>query len=309
MANFYGQYVGFGAGGAVAPSSPAAGNINSYQSGGTSGVNHITMFTLASHGNTEDVGDLAIDQGYASGHSSTTDGFTSCDYYPATNVINRFSFPSASTSVDHADTNWTAYVCGGSSGTTNGYIWGGVSNDRLQRFEYASTGTGTDVGDIADGNRRVQQCADSATASYCMGGGEPNKTSVQQRTYASDGDSTGVGTCNSSSEIIGPCANSMTHCYVAGGGETPRTKNIDEMSFASGGTCNNAGDLSNNNQFGSGSSSKAGFAYVAGGNTSSGVTDDIEQYAMVSSTTASDVGHLVAPRSGANMANMNGHQY
>ena len=110
-------------------------------------------------------------------------------------------------------------------------------------------------------------------------------------------------------EIIGPCANSLTHCYVAGGGETPRTKNIDQMSFASGGTCHDAGDLSNNNQFGSGSSSKAGFAYVAGGNTSSGVTDDIEQYAMVSSTTASDVGHLVAPRSGANMANMNGHQY
>ena len=308
MANFYGSYVGFGSSGGAAPSSHAAGAEKSYQAGGWApgNVDYITMFTFASHGDTSDIGDLSTAHSYHGGHSSPTEGFVSCNMVNGTDIT-KFSLPSGTSSSSHGDTNSGSYACGGSSGITHGYTWGGVSNDTIQKFAYASNTTGSDVGNIDDGNRRMKDCADSEVASIAMGGGEPNKYTVQKVLYASDANSSEIGSvANTTAEVIAAHANSMTHCYVAGGGESTKTKNINEMSFASEGASSDSGDLDSTNQWGSGTSSKEGYAYVAGSNISGCY---YERYAMASSTSGSVVGSLISPRSGSSCAWHSGHQY
>ena len=310
MANFYGQYVGFGAGGVEVPSSHAAGNINSYQAGGNSALNYITMFTFASLGNTTDVADLATGVHSGGGHSSATHGFTS-GYTDNGDTINKYSFPNASTSVDHGDLNSGAYLCGGSGSLTQGFTMGGAANDTIQRFSYSSNTTGTDVGNLTGGRRTGPNSATSSTHCYVMGGCEPSRTSVEKISHSSDENSTDVGDVNVSSGVCGSHANDLTHCYVAGGGESPRTKNIDRMAFAVEGTVTGVGDLSRTDQWGSGTSSKAGYGYIAGGVKTGGISWDIDQYQMAASTSGSDVGDLVAPRGTGSYdaQNMAGAQY
>ena len=103
MANFYGQYIGFGVGASVAGGWQYGGTQYGYTSGGGNpGGNVIDKFAFASSGNATDVGNLVVGQFGRAGSSSTANGYV-MGGGELTNSIEKFSFSSDGNAADAAD--------------------------------------------------------------------------------------------------------------------------------------------------------------------------------------------------------------
>jgi len=162
--------------GGAGASSPTHG----YILGGSRGVsstyvNVIERFPFASQTDSVDVADLTLARSGGAGISSCEDGYCAGGTTQATNPANgsptwtrteidKHSFASGANATDHGDipleTGSGASSAGGVSGTTHGYIVGGIYSynihhhhyprEQIEKFAYVSNVTASDVGDLVD---------------------------------------------------------------------------------------------------------------------------------------------------------------
>lgn len=145
-----------------------ASQYNDTNSSATHGYHHaiggasnkIEKYPFASDTNAADVGDLLDATGDGRGTNSGLLSDVSGGYGyvnlipPSTYNISRYSFVSDGNATDHTDLNTGAWLGSVSSSTTSGYLAGGLTPppagyiNVIQKFPYASTTNGTDVGDL-----------------------------------------------------------------------------------------------------------------------------------------------------------------
>ena len=120
MANFYGSFIGFGAGGEAAETFHGGGSAYGYCVGGytnspTGSLNVIQKFLFASNANATDVGDLRGLIQNNSGASSTTHGYTAGGSLSPQGQIDKFSFTTDGNSTDVADLTLVVWNSGSNS--------------------------------------------------------------------------------------------------------------------------------------------------------------------------------------------------
>ena len=142
---------GWTTGGTIINQSNTANSITS---------NIIERFSFASQNSEADIDDLSLAKSDCSGHSSSTDGYSSGGSSTSiTARIDKFSFSSTTTSTNVGNISFGRNGAAGSSSTTHGYTSGGVlvtttsgvnHLNTIDRFSYTTSGSdfGTDVGDL-----------------------------------------------------------------------------------------------------------------------------------------------------------------
>ena len=264
-----------------------------YISGGTQsisgpppsrGSNTIDKFQLVNDNRGTDQGDLTTRKYYASGHSSSTNGYvtggTGQPFNSFFNDIEKFPFATEANAADVADLIlYVEELASGVSSSTHGYTTGGYDatayvNDPsqplpssaltnvIQKFPFSSDTNATDVGDLAAGSDASPTSPPSAPGIYSLG-------------------------CNLSS---------FTNGYLAGGKTTFPLGTIDFIQKFPFATDENAvdhgGTLIAGNYTRSGSSSYE-HGYVTGlGGSIPDVT--IQRFSFAASANAADVGDLAA---------------
>lgn len=287
MANFYGQYVGFGAGESAPPYEAWEGAGESY--GFIAAANPDTGATLT-----------RIEKlSFASGTEDATDsGVDTIDN--STNGVQRTSVVSS---------------------PTNGYFMGGFyagpeplysDTDVVQRFSFAATsGTTTDIANLTV-SRMMNVGLNSTTYGYSCGGttyeaGYENNPfyTIDKIQFSSDSTTSGHGDLStySGGRYGGDsgCASS-TYGYVHGsyrsGGPAPTQGShnvIDKFAFASNTTASDVGDLTVNRYFNSANASGT-HGYVS---SSTGAPKDrIEKWSFATDGNAVTVGALTVGRGG-----------
>jgi len=235
----------------------ASSTTHGYCMGGQLGQNVIDKFAFASaNGFTmTDVGNLTQSVAYPSGMSTQAYGFRAGGS-PNTDTIDRFAFASDGDATDWANLHTArSAASNGISGTTHGYTAGGQS-DQIQKFQYSSQATGTDVGNLLNHgghNSGTWNNQSGATAStthgYVVGssmvGVSPSRV-IQKFTFSSDANSTNVGNIITPGVFLPGTASATTHGYRAGGdtsgGGTP-VDTIDKWANASDGDATDVGNL------------------------------------------------------------------
>ena len=190
--------------------------------------------------------------GEVSGFSSAGD--------PLTNLIERFSFASAtSNAVSHGTLTQQRAAPGAASSNTHGYTLGGyigpgtdMTHGRLiDKFQFNTNSNATTVGTLTTPARGNVGGNTSTTHGYSTGGtstgyGAAATNVIDKFTFSADNNATTVGTLivakhNSSQQ------NSKTHGYTAGGtwsgSPGPYTNVIDKFSFITDGNATDVGDL------------------------------------------------------------------
>ena len=297
-----------------------AGFIVGGYTGATGRLASIDEVSFTTDGNATDAGDLATGN---PGRSATTNtssathlfncgGYGPGQYTPNTaDVIESFSFASKGTMVDVG--NLVHHIRGqSSSGNPDyGFVHGGYGavNDPsgaataynvIWRYQHATSGNATDVGDLLNNSDAPGGNSDPANSyGYGAGGCCPTNR-IQRYAMVSSGNATDVGTLTTS--YNGPSSSSsVTHGYRAGNDyATPHTKVIDKFAFASSANATDVGDLLNPYNAGTGvSSTTHGYAaggYWAGSSPAGAGTTNIDKYSFAANGNSSDVGDLTVTR-------------
>lgn len=191
------------------------------------------------------------------------------------------------------------YVSGGAN-PSSGTGWNSIF-----KFADGSTGTFTDVGDLAN-TVRLSATASSSTHGYNSGSSTPPgppymRNNIQKFSFASDGNATDVG--DLLTRKYGPAGTSSTdNGYVLGGWKDPgnTVENvIQKFPFASDANSSDVGDLTEEVGYGSTSSSTT-HGYLAGGwkqSATPGVntpTNVIQKHAFATDANATDVGDTIS---------------
>lgn len=124
MTNFYGQFIGFGAGGeAVDPLGGfhGWGYQFGFAHGGPDTSSTIDKISFASDGDATGHGDLNEAKNRSGGQSSTTTGYSSGGYGSPNENISKFAFASNTTASDHGDISVGRRTPSGTSSTTHGF--------------------------------------------------------------------------------------------------------------------------------------------------------------------------------------------
>ena len=294
--------VGGGSGDVTPYGRPWLGTAFGYQAGGATSNSYtdsILKYSFTSDGNSIDVGNLTQTTDGNACHSSETYGYAATGDHPVTTLIWKWSFSSDGDAVLYGGQltagGW------GTTGTytkTHGYCWGrnnsGPHHNLIDKFNYASEGNATDVGDMTQPGSYISgQSTD--TYGYCSGGGPGSHDNVIDRVSVStDGNATDVG------DIIGKYgyvtgAQSKTHGYVSGG--MPSTQgstinNIQKFQFAATSNASDIADLLNAAMDMAGSSSET-HGYTSGGRTNNSTYQNIiQKFSTTSDANSTDVGDL-----------------
>ena len=290
------------------PSFSFQGSNFGYSTGGISEgsyTNVISKFSFTSDGNATDVGDLAITLAYASGQSSSDNGYSSGGYNPGnsplrSNAIQKFPFASDGNASDIADlTSERSSTSGHSSGVSGYTAAGSPLTDTIEKFPVASDGNGSDVGDLTQA--KFYPIGQSSSASgYASGGKAPGFSElnvIDKFSFSSDGNGTDVGDLSISRQQ-GAGQSSTDSGYTSGGytGGSPfATTVIDKFPFASDGNATSVGNLStgiHSNFHMCGQSSTAS-GYATGGSTGAFPSiNTIDKFPFSSDNNASDIGDL-----------------
>ena len=139
-------------------------DVASYFAGGfvPAQTNIIEKIPFAAGGTATDVGDLVDSRHANTGSNDPASGFTMGgfssspgDAESVQNVIQKFAFASDGNATDHSDLATGVHNAAGSSSQVSGYASGGISAtpagaavNVLQKFPFANTTNGTDVGDL-----------------------------------------------------------------------------------------------------------------------------------------------------------------
>ena len=301
MANFYGQFIGFGSG--VEAAVAGAG----FTSGGGTVSNVIDKFAFADDSTQVDHGDLGAARKWVAGHSATDYGFTCCGQSPITNIIQKWPF--AGTGVSTSSAGTLSYSRRGCTGVSNagdqyGYTMGGwtgsVVSGTMDVYNMANT-SGSFATAALSSIRYGSGGSESSIRGYITGGGPA--TTVDMIVFASF--TTGVAEralYYSTGET--QATNSETHSYTMGGqvatlGSTAYDA-IQKFSFADTSTATKTGVLTRGRTYAS-TFHSTDYAYVCGGTTP--VAGDAEKMAFASDTDTVSIGDLSVAR-----AECAGHQ-
>ena len=246
-------------------------------------------------------------------YPGTQFGFAVMGYHnPATATIEKHSFASDTDAVNHC----TAFSANShnscSRSATHGYSNGGegeapgvVVTNRIQKFAFASTADGTDVGDLlftmasTSGNS-------SGTYGYACGGNTfPSGVlfnTIQKYSVTADLNATDVGDLTQSKNIISS-ANSVTHGYSMGGGSAvaPTLTTYDTIENFPFATDVNGTDVSNLTvgRYSGGGHSSETHGYCSGGANYQipGIppgtrSDVIDKFLFATGADSTDVGNL-----------------
>ena len=197
--------------------------------------------------------------------------------------------------------------------TTHGYSCGGsypysATNDEIEKYNLASSGGGSDVGDLTRSVRRPGG-HNSTTHGYCSGGSpsEPVSTSniIEKFPFATDENATDVGDLAASFfDVAG--TSSGEHGYVIGGRTLPPTYGVTRMErfpFASDDNASDIGDLVKGHGVSADGVSSATHGYACGGYKDPSPSVDanlneIQRFSFASAAACVDVGNLTDGRFG-----------
>lgn len=197
--------------------------------------------------------------------------------------------------------------------TTHGYSCGGVypysvTNNEIEKYNLASTGGGSDVGDLT---RSVRKAGghNSKTHGYATGGSPSEPVSVsniiEKFPFATDENATDVGDLAASFfDVAG--TSSGEHGYVIGGRTLPSTYGVTRMErfpFASDDNASDIGDLVKGHGLSADGVSSATHGYACGGykDPSPGADqnmNEIQRFSFASVAACVDVGNLTDGRFG-----------
>ena len=304
-----------GTGGTPTPPTPSfvfQGSNFGYSTGGISDGNYtnvISKFSFTSDGNATDVGDLAITLAYASGQSSSDNGYNSGGLNPGnspsrSNAIQKFPFASDGNATDVGDLTANRNALSGHSSGVSGYTSGGYESagvSTIDKFPVASDGNASDVGDLTI-QKRYTIGQSSSASGYASGGRSdaPDPAfldTIEKFSFSSDGNGSDVGDLTlSRREAAGQ--SSTDSGYTSGGntGGSPfATTAIDKFPFASDGNATSVGNLSTgvNSNFNMCGQSSTTSGYASGGSTGASPSiNTIDKFPFASDNNASDIGDL-----------------
>ena len=282
------------------------------------GSNSIEKVSIASDGNSTDVGDLVTPAiGYNLGNSSTTDGFSSGGRLPAPTYgvgttlvqIDKWPFASDTNAADTGDLNQSRGAAATNNGPTHAYQAGGQAtpadrDESISKFPYAiDGGTATDVADLNPGPNGISSASGSsdATHAYIHSGYYnspwPTATQIQRFPFATDENATDVGDMNRAGVYYAPQhQQSSTHAYQAGGYQGPpantRIADISKFPFAASASGADAADLTVARYGAMGGSSTTHGYNMAGNNPTPAAVNTIDKYTTSSDVNATDVGDI-----------------
>jgi hypothetical protein len=270
MANFYGSYIGFGAGGAAAAGPFFLGESFGYIYGGTN-TGAAMILTMEKHSMTADtnattIGDMLVGRLYmGSANRSETHGYTVGGYISGLqNTIEKWQFSTDGNSTDVDDLAAASTAHAGSSSETHCYIMGGgTALNHIQRIATASDVAATDVGDCPQQGTQGGG-ASSETHGYKLGGwtsytnihggGAGTVICIQKVLFAATATAADVAHI-SDSRSSRIASSSETHGYLYGG-EGGGTV-IDKHEFATDNDSTTVGTCTSTNAKGACASSAA----------------------------------------------------
>ena len=216
--------------------------------------NIIEFITMSSTGNATDFGDLTSNREGPMGLSSETRGIAAGGWSrpDSSNIreIDYVTMAEAGNSIDFGDLiTPTNYGCGTSS-TTRGLLIGGYSSpspqvyeNRIEFITIASTGNGTDFGDVNATNTNLMSAASNATRGLIWGGGGDGSNlinNIEFVTIATTGNAIDFGDMLAATQG-GGAMSSPTRCvYYSGNGGASNV--IEFVEIASTGNAVDFGD-------------------------------------------------------------------
>lgn len=305
MANFYGQYTGFGAGGAGV-SWVFGGESYGFMSAGKwylgSSTNTINRFSFSSDGDAVDWGDLAGTICHSkTGHSDKENSYAynSGGYGGAPYVFNemaRYSMASSGGSADVGDLTQVTSAAASAENSTHCYSIGhewtaGVGGDGtvVSRWAFASTVNASDWSDLVTKQYGNQGATNgTGTYGYIMGGYDTALTTQTQKVnLTTQATSTDVAVTTVARHSSAGNSSS-THGY-ASGGHTGSTSDVtDKFNMETDADSTDVGNLQISVHQRGGASSLT-YGYVCGGVSSN---DTIEKHDFSSDGDSTDVGNL-----------------
>ena len=305
MANFYGSYVGFGAGGGGGAGYVFGGEDKGFTmcglSSGDGVTNIIDSFSFASDGDATDHGDMAQIAGHqflGSGATSKTYGYKA-GASPAVDNISKFATASTADSTDVGNLTEAKLAAAGISSADYGYVAGsGVGTmDVIERWAFASDGDSADVGDTV-GAQRYSFGSSTAGYGYLAGGrdsGSTYTTAIEKFATASSADGVAIVGVLTVARACGtePGWSSSTHGYAAGG-DPSSSSVVDKYSFSTEADATGVGDLTAGG-YGLGGQCSLTYGYSSGGyrGTYSNIIDKCD---FASDGDSTDVGDLTVGR-------------
>ena len=295
MTNFYGQYVGFGAGGVIEVFIFGGTSYGYHLGGGEPAVNTVGKYSFTSDGNSSSVGTLTSARFEVAGVSSATHSYAGGGYGATGGVIDKMPFASDGGSSDVGDMSSDGDRAGCHS-STYGYGIGGKRFspspqgivDKIDKFALASDGNASDIGNMSVA-RYILAANSSQTHGYGLGGSnaipafEPTwQNIIDKFPFASDANATDVGNLLFNGTWFSG-SSSSTHGYLANSGQT--TNVIQKHSFASDGDSSDIANSSDSRTLSGGNSSST-YGYTVAG----WPVNVIDKYAFASDSDATDVG-------------------
>jgi len=304
MTNFFGQYIGFGAGGVAAAGAVSQGSNYGYSCLGEQG-DRIDRFAFASDGDATDVGGKSSARTATrnvSATSSATHAYV-CGGSSAEDTIDKFAFASEGTLSDVGSlANGRACQDEGNQSADNGYQGGGDASGAtnfIDKFSHVSDGDGSDIGNLTR-STRYSSGQSSATHGFTSCGHPASQNEIDKYAFASDGDAADHGDLATAVYGSGGCASvDYGYCF---GGNTPVAyrAGIEKFAFASGGG-SEIGSTTGNSYASCGVASTT-HGYRAGGIQAGGpgqYVDVIDKWTTASDNDATDVGNLTGTQDDA----------
>ncbi len=208
--------------------------------------------TPTTKGNTQDFGNLTAGCGYASGVSNSTRGIQRNGAAPGVNdvTMDTFIFSTLGNATDFGDiTSPGKYGEAAASNSVRGVVAGGrdpnaspIYINDIDMFNFASTGAGSDFGDLLTATHYFSGCSDGTTALFVNG--PQNASSTQAVQIMTTGNATDF---NDTAIHSNGAAMAAGNRAINAGGRTanpgPHVNNIEFFEIKSRGDAADFGDL------------------------------------------------------------------
>ena len=269
---------------------------------GSAYIAEVDKLTLAANSNATDFGDLSTNRQAMGSASSDTRMLVGGGFYTdgggsdvQINIIEYFTYATASNSTDFGDLSATKYLLNGLSNNVRGIFHGGSSSgstiDVIEYVTIASTGNATDFGNLSStySNHGYGICA-STTRGIISGF---NSNVIEYVTIASAGNATDFGDMTVTRKQGHAQMASATRGVFGGGRDNSnnRLNVIDYITIASTGNATDFGDIATA-KFGTMGMSSLTKGFIVGGTTASGYENVIEQITIATTGNATDFGDL-----------------
>ena len=175
---------------------------------------------------------------------------------PYSNIIQKYSYTSATDSVDVANLTHSIGFNMGHSSETYGYASGGgyPASNIIDKHQFGTTNNSTDVGDLVHGAVSDSYGVSSPTHGFVAGGYRgANKNEITTFSFSADGNATDVADMSVAKSNLA-CSSSATHGYAAGG-ETSWPNfvtHLEKFSFSTQANSTVVADIGDNGHYGHG---------------------------------------------------------